>query len=1372
MHDLLYDIAKRTLITNQPQGLGLTLPEAHTRLLECYKQHTQNGLWHTLPDDSYIYTYLIWHLQQAGQKEQIHALFREETPERRNGWHQAREQLGQTAGFLADINLALKLAQQESNFGLQCRYLLIISSVNSLAGNLSATLMRALIEREIWDPIQCLTYASQIPSPTEKIDALRGLIPYCPESQKEGVGQKALEAAHKISDILPRMRAFVKITPLLVSPLKEYALKEAMVLAQVLSEERGGDSSLIQRLWSELIDTGQSRTQAVLRILQSQPYLRDLYIELSSFPIALSFSLDKYVGAEIDLSKLEMNRGESLGRRGFFREAPKRHIQYPYLRYDWLSSQELEGLLREDTVQKTVVDIHMITSMWARFQVLAQISPHLSPSLKERALQEALEVAQSFEDTCTRTMALAELADYLPESLLHNVVTTARTVKNDEIKIKILTKLVPYLSEPLKGKCLQEGLQSIQALTDDWDRACALIDLSPYLPEFLLWESLKTVETIVNFQIRTKVLLKITARLAELGCAQEVFDFGRSLKDAWIHTKILMGTLEYLPEILKDTTLQEILTTIQEIENAWGQAQELAALACYVPETLLMEALSVARTISNKRARGIALAGIVPHLPEVTRETVLQEILTTIRAFPDRESQSLVWTELSFQFSRSLSHFDIWCDLYQKAWDSVLETKEHRDEGDAWHHDNSIFDKMFLDQLLNVILSILQNCWQTASPEVLWNLLQQYIEQKVGTENFMPSAVAAQLVKIGMPETALKAVEVIEDERTQLNSLINIIPHLPSPLQDQTFHKALSIAQTITSPPNGIMTDLAKLGYYKAALQITQSIENIWSRMVALTAIAPFLPNSLKEEVLSAVLIEVQSTVPRWYLWDQDEILAASDILTAIVPVLPDPLKIDTLSTIFSGLRWLNDAHNRACVLEKIVPHLPKPLLEKAAKEISKITDQREWGKIIVKLAPRLIELDYPKKALILIQRIPDAEIWADALTGLIPLLPSLLRGEAIQSAMDKVQGFSSGEERIKACVKIVPCLAEWGYPKRALTLTHMIADAEIWADALTGLIPHLPNLVREEAIQSAMVYIPTISSVEKRIKVSALIVPFLPECLKGKMLWETIEVAQKLPEDCDRDAALQPLKNLLTSLAKWEYIEEELAIVELLDEELANVLIQLASYLPESLRKQAIREAITIVSSQDFFREHVPLVAEWISWLIQQGYPQEAVIVVNAITNVRMWKWVKQVPFLPDPLLRKVIREMMEEYETEAIWVKCVPTLPGPLLREVTIKAMENYGEDWPFGLEDTMVISYSPKTLLREVLEESLSINDGLERDNTLAEMIPLLAVFEEPEKAVSMAKSIEKTENLTRTMARILPYLTAPLLSRSINNSADNH
>jgi hypothetical protein len=148
IHDLLHDEAKLRLVER------MSLSEAHIALLERYRARCMGKeplrpLWHTLPDDGYIHAHLTWHLEQAGREDELQALLREETAEGQNGWYQARDRLGQTAGYLEDVVRAWRRAEAAGDVGMQVRCALCRSSVASLSANISAV----LLDDGIWSPL-------------------------------------------------------------------------------------------------------------------------------------------------------------------------------------------------------------------------------------------------------------------------------------------------------------------------------------------------------------------------------------------------------------------------------------------------------------------------------------------------------------------------------------------------------------------------------------------------------------------------------------------------------------------------------------------------------------------------------------------------------------------------------------------------------------------------------------------------------------------------------------------------------------------------------------------------------------------------------------------------------------------------------------------------------------------------------------------------------------------------------------------------------------------------------------------------------------------------------------------------------------------
>ena len=235
MHDLLRDVARRLL--ESTAGIGINLREAHKQLLSRYQQKTQNQQWHTLPNDGYIHQHLISHLEQVeGGIAEIHKLLQETAASGGNGWYEARERLGQTAGYISDISRIWEIVDNQTPtsqiIGWQCRYALITASLNSLAKNIPPALLVALVKKKLWTPEQGLTYALQIPEPQQRETALTKLaeIENClSEILKEKALQSALKAAQAIEDEEYRAQALTALADKLPEVLPE-ALKAAQAI--------------------------------------------------------------------------------------------------------------------------------------------------------------------------------------------------------------------------------------------------------------------------------------------------------------------------------------------------------------------------------------------------------------------------------------------------------------------------------------------------------------------------------------------------------------------------------------------------------------------------------------------------------------------------------------------------------------------------------------------------------------------------------------------------------------------------------------------------------------------------------------------------------------------------------------------------------------------------------------------------------------------------------------------------------------------------------------------------------------------------------------------------------------------------------------
>ncbi|MEH1847880.1 MAG: NB-ARC domain-containing protein [Nostoc sp.] len=281
LHDLFHDLACNLLTApSQPKrpgdlaGLGLNLADVHAAFLNKYRQKTHNGLWHTLLDDGYIHQYLVWHLEKAGQLEEIHQLLREESATGSNGWYEVREKLGQTAGYITDISRAWELVEAnwtESTLSqvvsLQCAYALITASINSLAASIAVKLLIALVKNNVWVPEQGLAYILQNPNLFQKVSLLTELLKYLPPNLKKLALQKALAAAKAIQNERYRASAL----SILGDKLPPDLLLEALTVARAIHSEQYRSYAL-SALGDKLPPEFLLEALTVAKAIQSEQY--------------------------------------------------------------------------------------------------------------------------------------------------------------------------------------------------------------------------------------------------------------------------------------------------------------------------------------------------------------------------------------------------------------------------------------------------------------------------------------------------------------------------------------------------------------------------------------------------------------------------------------------------------------------------------------------------------------------------------------------------------------------------------------------------------------------------------------------------------------------------------------------------------------------------------------------------------------------------------------------------------------------------------------------------------------------------------------------------------------------------------------------
>ncbi|NCR42056.1 MAG: trypsin-like serine protease, partial [Microcystis aeruginosa W13-11] len=478
VHDLLHDLARNLILASphpetdyQLPGLGLSMAEAHQQFLSRYQKQIKNGLWHSLEDDGYIYNQLIWHLEKAEKITEIHQLLREETAEGHNGWYSQCEEEGKTAVFIKDIARAWQLAEEHfienptKSMGLQVRYALITTSLNSVAANIPPELIALLVKHEIWTPAQGLAYVRQSQDSKTQAAGLWLISPYL----LPALLPEALEVARGIGDKSDRAWALTGLVPHLPE-----VLPEALEVARGIGKET-------DRAWAltELVPHLPEVLPEALAVARGigDEYYRTIALTrfVSRLPEVLPEALAtaREIGDEFDraraltgfVSRLPEVLPEALEAARGIRNEDKRVKE-------WIG---LIPHFPESLLPEALAIARAIGNGYHRATALTKLAPYLP-----EVLPEALEVARAIEDEYCRASALTELVSHLPESLLPEALEVARAIEDEYCRASALTGLVSRLPE-----VLPEALAVARGIGDESTRARALTELVSHLPEVL-----------------------------------------------------------------------------------------------------------------------------------------------------------------------------------------------------------------------------------------------------------------------------------------------------------------------------------------------------------------------------------------------------------------------------------------------------------------------------------------------------------------------------------------------------------------------------------------------------------------------------------------------------------------------------------------------------------------------------------------------------------------------------------------------------------------------------------------------------------------------------------------------------------------------
>ncbi|MUG94126.1 NACHT domain-containing protein [Scytonema sp. UIC 10036] len=901
-YSLFHQSLPEYLSNKEKSGVFYCSPkDGHRQIINyCWQYHPND--WREC--DRYGLQYLTIHLEDMAALEnppikakkyieQLHQLLATEF-NGSNAWFDAKNSIGDTLGFVADVARAWRIAEKEfttsqssQSIVLQCRYALITSSINSWSGNLPTELVIELVKKDL---AKGLPYFRQLLS-NQQID-LQILSQLKPQALELKLVEKLLQVVEQISTksyqaeiksalakYLPQ-EELLEILETIKSIENEENRNQALrMLLPYLSLEQFSKALEVAKGISNQFDQSQTLTMLPQYFQQSREllvnvlersktfhgqYRADIVMGLARYlpedllPQALEIALDVHdpVANEYSRSRALSGLATAPSLSIDLVEKIQRATAAFQQNHQTLVLSALLPHLPSDQLDKILEKVHALKDESYKCEVLCT----LASCLPSEQLHQILQEVQAFQDEFYKCEVLCTLASCLPSEQLHQILQEAQTFNYESHKSQLFSAIAPHLP----SNQLYEILQEVQDLKNEFDRVLALkgIATTPNLTVNLIRNIQQQAEAFQNQDNKYQVLSSIATSLSSEQISK-ILQEAQAIEDDYYQTKTIRYLLAQLPseQLLKVIQEVELLKEIQAIDYEYYQHLTLDEFTSCLPSNQVYEILQRVKDLENEFDKVLALKGIAT-TPNLTVD-LIENIQQQAEAFQAQDNRIKVLSALatylsSDQISNILQDVQA-SDNKDKA--EVLSTLALRLRSDQ------------LDKILQEIQALDDKYFQV---QVLSKLAFRLPSNQL--HNQLHKKHKAQVVSIlkphlppEQPHQLLQEILAFEDDSFKALALSALVPHLPSDKLPDVLKITLSIENDFyrANALRVIAIILAKLSHadiYKIWCEMlhTLATNNRRSLLSDFRELAPVISCLGKDEAIVKICHSIKDIGRQW----------------------------------------------------------------------------------------------------------------------------------------------------------------------------------------------------------------------------------------------------------------------------------------------------------------------------------------------------------------------------------------------------------------------------------------------------------------------------------------------------------------------------
>jgi hypothetical protein len=378
---------------------------------------------------------------------------------------------------------------------------------------------------------------------------------------------------------------------------------------------------------------------------------------------------------------------------------------------------------------------------------------------------------------------LPALVRFLPSSeqtlVAREAFASARRIAEPSDQAYALLKLISYAPSDLRKDIFSRSLELIENLNNSQFQAQILLDSISDMPEperaELLSVAYRTAHLIRDPSIQVQQLVRVAQYLAEGDSSlvrSAALAAARQILDPEMRGERLSQLAPLFPEQERPPIYKESLAVFRTIRHLGQRAQALCMVADAMPESekaiVIAEALGAARSETNADFRASVLAQLVPRLPIQLRATVFREALKSLQLGTGTilPTDTLLW-----MLVRTLEH--------------VPELERHDVAAEALPAVLAMTSAEIEARTLGLLLPNLplrQYSHVLAEAVAAALRIPDGPRRAIALSDIGPNLSEAEHARVLTRE--LDSIAAIEDPRVRGESLVTLLPRLPSSLRD------------------------------------------------------------------------------------------------------------------------------------------------------------------------------------------------------------------------------------------------------------------------------------------------------------------------------------------------------------------------------------------------------------------------------------------------------------------------------------------------------------------------------------------------------------------------------------------------------------